>query len=1146
MTFPMASIDWCENPAGEKEEPGSGKGLFAADAQSATENIESNDEGESMGQGVKDDIGGRDGRGQMDEIRQENALILGAGKLTEAGKPAKGNNYRLFEDLNNQNKELLQEKKNAVKWQDAASMAIKEAREEAETCMQEVKTAKKTGRRAAATLQRQLDDVKSEVEVLKRDKALVAEEKIKAEAERRGDMLVAKRRIEELQTGLNSAIANAGESIERFDEPSRASKEMQKELTVKNQKLAAKDGEIKVLQDRIYARDSAIQAISIEAGKDREACNKYCREKFESEKAQRNAELRVGDLEREAITVKAKMEEAMKALQTKLDESVVRETRAKTRVTEAEGDAEQLKRELDNTESARQSFEKKEGEWAALFAANQAYAGDPSQSTLIGANAPISKTDHQIHPMTASKVEVSKLAEELPEKNGERLEKPEQQVPGSGPDPQEKIKELEGVVKDWERAWKVAENGAEDWKREICHELDEKNQTLLATERQTIRRKLDEEKQTALAAERRIVRGNAKRTSRVRLMMKLKAQKNKEQQRLRRRVVAEEEKRVKGKKAHVKWSLSKAQSKPIDIDRSQLEVQIRTQLQWSLSKAQSKPIDIDRSQLEVQIRTQLQTEYQSELSIFKTQWEVEHAGVVRSQLEVQIRNQLQTQYQKELSNFKTQWEVEHSPSQTELESQENTDSGSKVKVDEIEGTGSATARSAEDDMLLASLSRESDETHELFQEIGRIGLPRDTSAWTVLRELNQAKDALYDVKCELRNSDAVVNKNNLLYSVGRLHINEHYIQKLNPATREVLVRQANEANRRLEYVQKILGTNDDVPKDAMLESLLEPLKTETSRKQKSAPPQDFDGSGNASSPRASASTRKLNVVGNVPTPGTLAFSPVNGFGNSAAAGTSSFSPVNYYGNSTAPGTFTFPRPIDSFDNAASPRTPETNQKPSSTPLKVLGSFGDTAAPPTSKTLTKGVFNPFEDSHFAGQSGVTRPSQNDQDIEASDEMTEAKKSHETKLRKTFGPFIPQGRGPATPPSVNVAAGPEPIFNLDKFPITAPTNSSNQDQEMDTDGDKSPLPATPDHRGIIGMGSVSSRPRQAKKSQVQQGGFAPKGRQLAHQAFAKRQNVLMPLPTQAQQANRQGQTTQQVGSVAFPPTKFTLEPNHGFGK
>ena len=85
-----------------------------------------------------------------------------------------------------------------------------------------------------------------------------------------------------------------------------------------------------------------------------------------------------------------------------------------------------------------------------------------------------------------------------------------------------------------------------------------------------------------------------------------------------------------------------------------------------------------------------------------------------------------------------------------------------------------------------------------------------------------AKDALYDIKCELRKPDTLADKNNLLRAVKGAHINAHYIERLSRNTREVLSRQALEANKRLEYVKNILGTKDDVAKHAMLKFLLEP------------------------------------------------------------------------------------------------------------------------------------------------------------------------------------------------------------------------------------------------------------------------------------------------------------------------------------
>lgn len=64
-------------------------------------------------------------------------------------------------------------------------------------------------------------------------------------------------------------------------------------------------------------------------------------------------------------------------------------------------------------------------------------------------------------------------------------------------------------------------------------------------------------------------------------------------------------------------------------------------------------------------------------------------------------------------------------------------------------------------------------------------------------------------------------------------------------TREVLIHQAIEANRRLEYVKDILGTNDDVAKDAMLKTLLEPLETESEHMDIPESPQITNTFGNA-------------------------------------------------------------------------------------------------------------------------------------------------------------------------------------------------------------------------------------------------------------------------------------------------------------
>ena len=582
-------------------------------------------------------------------------------------------------------------------------------------------------------------------------------------------------------------------------------------------------------------------------------------------------------------------------------------------------------------------------------------------------------------------VEVSKPVEESPKKSGESARKPEQQTPNSDSEAQGRIKMLEDTIEDWKRAWKDAEKGAESWKRGVRRELEGQNQTVLATERENIRRELDEEIQKSLAVERRTVRANAKHSLRMRLVVRLKSQENQRLQRLHRRAISE---RVRGKKPQIEWNFEKKVSELETRIRTRLQKEFHLQLSTLKTEFNDEHVEETLRDLEPQIRTRLQSGFQLQLSTIKTEWEAEQAALLRPQLETSIRDQLQNENNINIANL------------------------------ENRGGGSTETRSAEDDMLLASLSRESDETHELFQEIGRVGIPCNSAAYAVLQGLNQAKDAIYEVKCKLRRSDAVADKNDLLSSVTGLYINEHYIRQLDPATQGVLIRQANEANMRLGYLQQTLATNDDVPQKAMLRSLLEPLKTEVEHQGSLVPSQ------------------MANDYGSFAAPGTSAFPPnVNGHWNATGPSTSGFTPVNGSSNSVAANASAFPLTFNDFGNATAP-----------------GSFGVSA--------------------------------------------------------------------------------NNIFN----------------RQTDTQGDQSPPPATEDHSGVIGLGFVPSRPRQAKKPQDQQRGSANKGRQLAHQAFAKKQNASASMSAQAQQGSPQEQVpgTQKNGSGDIQRPSFTLEPNHAFGE
>ena len=1027
-----------------------------------------------------------------------------ASQPTEALSPAKGslatvNTDTLLEDLNNQNKELLQERKNALRWQDTASMAVKEAKDHAETRKQEAKAAKKAGLQAAAKLQQQLVGYINQVAALKRGETRAGLEKNRAEAEHREEISVVERKIKELQAGLVSAIRHGRGSIALFDELSRISQDMLNELVAKDRKLATIRKEKEDLQERINARSSVFEDMREEARKNREAYHTSCREKGKSERAQRAAERKVGELEREAVRVKAVTDKSIKALETKLAESVARETGANTRVIKAEGDVEQLRRELDNTELARQNFEKKEGDWAALFAGTQTPA--TTQSALNDPNARGLGTDWQVPSATITVVEVSRPSERSSE-----------------------------------------ENSREDWRRDIHRELVEQNQTILATEREKIRHELDEEKRKAVATERRLNRGNVQSSLKALLVMKLKSQKNKELRKVRQRAAI---KRVKAKKGQVNWDFVEVVSQTTEVDRSQLEAQIRGQLQNEFQSAlanhktecNNKHI-CEQSQLETQIRSQLQSELQNQLASHKTKWEGEHAAIerprleteIRTRLETEIRTQLETEFRNGLDEQKIQW-------QTEFVDSERPVLEAKIRADvedEYQNyAASAATRFPEDEMLLASLSLESDEAHALFQEIGRSGIPHGSVGYTVLQGLNRAKDALHIIKCELQKPDAVADKNNLLHAVKGVHINTHYIEKLSVNTREVLIHQAIEANRRLEYVKNTLGTKEDVAKDAMLKYLLEPLKTECEHKDIPEYPQIANSFGNVA------------TIGNSTFPQTF-----NSVRNQAAPSTTTFAAVNDSANLAAPGTSTFPPIVNSFGNVATSGTSGTHQKPSlSSDPKTHDGFGDGTTLGVTRTSREGVFNPFEGSHFGNQPSLdSTPSQKDQDSGRSDRTTDTNRNGQTHFKKTFQPLLPQGEGPAPPIGMNPAASATPTFNFADLSSTSRTDSSDKNHQMDTDGNKTPLSAPQDHSGVIGVAISPARSRQAKTSQGQQRRPAPKDRQLAHQAFAKKPDTLTSMPFQTQQPKRQEQVpaTQPFGSSGFPRTAFTLEPNHAFGE
>ena len=123
-----------------------------------------------------------------------------------------------------------------------------------------------------------------------------------------------------------------------------------------------------------------------------------------------------------------------------------------------------------------------------------------------------------------------------------------------------------------------------------------------------------------------------------------------------------------------------------------------------------------------------------------------------------------------------------------------------------------------------SLTRELDETLDLFEEIEERGILRICGERILLRELNEAKRAMSLVKREVQQPEP--DKSDLLYAISEASIDEGRFHQCDPRKRPVLIRQARAANERLESLRDILSTNLEVQKDAVLEILQSPARNE--------------------------------------------------------------------------------------------------------------------------------------------------------------------------------------------------------------------------------------------------------------------------------------------------------------------------------
>ena len=144
---------------------------------------------------------------------------------------------------------------------------------------------------------------------------------------------------------------------------------------------------------------------------------------------------------------------------------------------------------------------------------------------------------------------------------------------------------------------------------------------------------------------------------------------------------------------------------------------------------------------------------------------------------------------------------------------------------ELADTKKTESEPADNKKESSSTAGEMDEANSILEEIGEQGIPRICGERLLLNELNKAKRTLASVKHEVQQPEP--DKNDLLYAISEASIDEGRFQQCDFRKRPVLLRQARAANEKLYALQRLLNTDSEVQKDAVLGILQSPGKNQT-------------------------------------------------------------------------------------------------------------------------------------------------------------------------------------------------------------------------------------------------------------------------------------------------------------------------------
>ena len=505
--------------------------------------------------------------------------------------------HPIYRDHVAQNQKLQQDNIRHLRWQDEASMAIKNLEEDNESPKQEARAAKKAAATAIAqkAMQQEIDELKHQIqesdlengrvflenaratatyescllevenglraerEASRRAAAAVERQRKEVQARQDEEMRVANSQIGELKAAQSSSTESRREASGLREQLAQAKKEGA-------ERVAAKEKEIERLQTCIADRDSEIRSARADAARDRQAKREVTWEK--------------NDL----VHTRVALESQVKKLQEEKESSELRKERADSMASGAKGRAQGLQdllRAADNR-ADRWGRDCKKAEESARNEVLSAYEHVPAEDP---------EDEQRIMRLSEEAEKYRALVKELRNENSELGKK---------------IGSLEPMVANWERAWQEAKEGhktweenTDHWKEDVRGQYEKEKREAIAAERaqallskspnageQEIRRQCETEKQSALAAEREACRvqwENQKCSLQAHFAAKLKSHTDGELQKLRRRDCFEKKHQLKVRKRQMRWMFGKAVSQAVEVQRSLLLRQFREESQRQLS-----------------------------------------------------------------------------------------------------------------------------------------------------------------------------------------------------------------------------------------------------------------------------------------------------------------------------------------------------------------------------------------------------------------------------------------------------------------------------------------------------------------------------------------------------------------------------------